>query len=258
MVDNKDLTVNFLPSPTWNRLGVNRAKIRNIPVDGWNSIPVQKEIIEKYTNISDSKIWDSFVNIQTGMGEEIDEISKISQPEKIRISADKTKSEKLFFNCKNGENAFADVELYAPENTQLTVFMTMQSAWNANGICAVRTKFKAEKGAKIRLVQLNLLSQNFRFINDVGAECEDNAAAEILQLFIGGNETYTGTKTTLLGRQSNLDLNVGYYCKDEQLLDMNYVAEHIGKKTVSSMNAGGVLRDKAHKLFRGTIDFPLG
>lgn len=258
MVDNKDLTVNFLPSPTWNRLGVNRAKIRNIPVDGWNSIPVQKEIIEKYTNISDSKIRDSFANIQTGMGEEIDEISKISQPEKIRISADKTKSEKLFFNCKNGENAFADVELYAPENTELTVFMAMQSAWNANGICAVRTKFKAEKGAKIRLVQLNLLSQNFRFINDVGAECEDNAAAEILQLFIGGNETYTGTKATLLGRQSNLDLNVGYYCKDDQLLDMNYVAEHIGKKTVSSMNAGGVLRDKAHKLFRGTIDFPLG
>ena len=150
------------------------------------------------------------------MGEEIDEISKISQPEKIRISADKTKSEKLFFNSKNGENAFADVELYAPENTELTVFMAMQSAWNANGICAVRTKFKAEKDAKIRLVQLNLLSKNFRFINDVGAECEDNATAEILQLFIGGNETYTGTKTTLLGRQSNLDLNVGYYSKDEQ------------------------------------------
>ncbi len=111
MVDNKDLTVNFLPSPTWNRLGVNQAKIRNIPVDGWNSIPVQKEIIEKYINNSDSEIWDSFANIQTGMGEEIDEISKISQSEKIRISADKTKSEKLFFNCKNGENAFADVEL---------------------------------------------------------------------------------------------------------------------------------------------------
>lgn len=142
-------------------IGSESGKIRNIPVDGWNSIPVQKEIIEKYTNISDSKIRDSFANIQTGMGEEVDEISKISQPEKIRISADKTKSEKLFFNCKNGENAFADVELYAPENTELTVFMAMQSAWNANGICAVRTKFKAEKGAKIRLVQLNLLSQKF-------------------------------------------------------------------------------------------------
>ena len=79
------------------------------------------------------------------MGEEIDEISKISQSEKIRISADKTKSEKLFFNCKNGENAFADVELYAPENTQLTVFMAMQSAWNANGICACIGFISADK-----------------------------------------------------------------------------------------------------------------
>ena len=87
MVDNKDLTVNFLPSPTWNRLGVNRAKIRNIPVDGWNSIPVQKEIIEKYINNSDSKIRDSFANIQTGMGEEIDEISKISEYRLIKQKA---------------------------------------------------------------------------------------------------------------------------------------------------------------------------
>lgn len=46
------------------------------------------------------KIRDSFANIQTGMGEEIDEISKISQSEKIRISADKTKSEKLFLIAK--------------------------------------------------------------------------------------------------------------------------------------------------------------
>ena len=87
MVDNKDLTVNFLPSPTWNRLGVNRAKIRNIPVDGWNSIPVQKEIIEKHINNSDSEIWDSFANIQTGMGEEIDEISKISEYRLIKQKA---------------------------------------------------------------------------------------------------------------------------------------------------------------------------
>ena len=122
MVDNKDLTVNFLPSPTWNRLGVNRAKIRSIPVDGWNSIPVQKEIIEKYINNSDSEIWNSFANIQTGMGEEIDEISKYHSLKKSEYRLIKQKAKSCFFNCKNGENAFADVELYAPENTELTVF----------------------------------------------------------------------------------------------------------------------------------------
>mgnify|MGYP007004998952 CR=1 FL=1 len=57
------------------------------------------------------------------MGEEIDEISKISQPEKIRITADKTKSEKaVFLIAKTVKTLFADVELYAPENTELTVF----------------------------------------------------------------------------------------------------------------------------------------
>ncbi len=76
MVDNKDLTVNFLPSPTWNRLGVNRAKIRNIPLTVGTVFLFKKEIIEKYINNSDSEIWNSFANIQTGMGEEIDEISK--------------------------------------------------------------------------------------------------------------------------------------------------------------------------------------
>lgn len=100
MVDNKDLTVNFLPSPTWNRLGVNRAKIRNIPVDGWNSIPVQKEIIEKYTNNSDSEIWDSFANIQTGMGEEIDEISKYHSLKKSEYRLIKQKAKSCFLIAK--------------------------------------------------------------------------------------------------------------------------------------------------------------
>ena len=39
---------------------------------------------------------------------------------------------------------------------------------------------------------------------------------------------------------------------------MNYVAQHIGKKTGSNMNVGGVLQDASKKVFSGTIDFPLG
>ena len=39
---------------------------------------------------------------------------------------------------------------------------------------------------------------------------------------------------------------------------MNYTAEHYGKKTESLIEAKGVLRDNASKLFRGTIDFRKG
>ena len=39
---------------------------------------------------------------------------------------------------------------------------------------------------------------------------------------------------------------------------MNYNAVHLGKRTRSIMNAGGVLDDGAEKIFRGTIDFKRG
>lgn len=39
---------------------------------------------------------------------------------------------------------------------------------------------------------------------------------------------------------------------------MNYTALHEGRRTQSGINASGVLRDKAFKLFRGTIDFRRG
>ena len=51
---------------------------------------------------------------------------------------------------------------------------------------------------------------------------------------------------------------MGYIVRGGNLLDMNYNAVHTGKKTVSGMTVNGVLRDKASKTFRGTIDFVRG
>ena len=56
--------------------------------------------------------------------------------------------------------------------------------------------------------------------------------------------------------RSNTD--TAYIVDGEGRLDMNYVALHEGKKTQSNMQAGGVLRDHAFKLYRGTIDFKWG
>ena len=39
---------------------------------------------------------------------------------------------------------------------------------------------------------------------------------------------------------------------------MNYIANHIGRKTECAIDVKGVLRDEAHKLFRGTIDLRRG
>ena len=259
MGQNKELTVNVLPAATWNRLGVNQAVIPDVPVDNWTTIPVCKEEIRENREKTENKAdWDTFADIPTGMGAAIDEIAEKTPGAGIQINGTDIESKQIQFGCLDGGQAFQDVAIYAPEGETVTVWMLVSSEKDAAGICALRTRMKAEKGATIRLVQVDLLGSKYDLLNDVGGDCAENAHIEVVQLFLGGRHVYAGCRTTLSEMAAQLDLDVGYYCRENQKLDMNYVVTHVGKRTISRMDAGGVLRDQAHKLFRGTIDFPLG
>ena len=59
-------------------------------------------------------------------------------------------------------------------------------------------------------------------------------------------------------KESSFSSNMGYLCRDDHSLDMNYVADQRGKKTDASMQFKGVLMGTASKTFRGTIDFKNG
>lgn len=65
-------------------------------------------------------------------------------------------------------------------------------------------------------------------------------------------------KANLQEKESSLGVEVGYLGRRDQIFDMNYMAEHWGKKSVSSIRGEGVLQENASKLFRGTIDFKTG
>lgn len=111
---------------------------------------------------------------------------------------------------------------------------------------------------KYNVANLHLLGDRMQLFNDIGAESGKQAQIEVVQLFLGAEKIWAGSYATLTGEKSHLQLDAGYYREKQQLLDMNYVAQHIGKKTESNMNVGGVLQDASKKVFRGTIDFPLG
>ena len=52
--------------------------------------------------------------------------------------------------------------------------------------------------------------------------------------------------------------DIAYTVGNDAVLDMNYVALHEGKKSVSEIKTDGVLHENSKKLFRGTIDFKKG
>lgn len=260
-----DMTVNSLPSRTWNWLKMNESKLKDIETGDTCEIEKVNGASENITgsSVEAAEKKADFSDILTGIGRDMDLLGEKSGSVPIVIESSRaeavSKPVRLHFSCKDGKKSFQKVEISAKEGEEVNVFMDYTSPEKtAAGLAAIQTKLHIEKGGKVRLVQVQLLGNGYTLLNDIGAECEEGARFESLQLFLGGEKTYSGCLADLKGRESCFKADIGYQGKGCQRYDMNYVAVHKGKKTVSEMNADGILDDQAFKLFRGTIDFKNG
>ncbi|MCC8024616.1 MAG: SufD family Fe-S cluster assembly protein [Clostridium sp.] len=246
-----DLTVNRLPVKTWNRLNMNEAGLKQIEAGEAPSVITE--------GFAEPETWNgAFPAIATGMGRDMDRLAEEAGTPAIRIISGPSGKEGralLHFACGSGARSFQPVEILIRENETLTVIMDYTSAGDAAGMAAVQTRFKAERNARLRLIQLQFLGRDYTLLNDIGGSCGEGASAEVIQMFLGGAETYSGCQADLAGKESVFSADIGYLGKGGRRFDMNYVAEHRGEKSRSRIEAGGVLRNRDFKLFRGTINF---
>ena len=258
-----NMTINRLPSKTWNWLRMNETQLERIEIPAAGEAKVT--LPEKITTAENegSKPWNAdFAGIASGMGEDMDGLLAAAgvKAKHYEVPADVTEVQPLLLDYAYAQNSLqaGAVAVKAGKNSEITVIEDFASDREASGQAAVSTRLYLEEGAKLRLIQVQRLGSDFTFMNDIGALCEEKASLEVIQLILGGKNTYLGCKTTLQGRESSLNADTAYIVGGDGRLDMNYVAVHEGKKTQSNMQAGGVLRDHAFKLYRGTIDFKWG
>ena len=260
-----DMLVNRLPAPTWNRLKLNHKLIKNLqvagscqPVVGLQGPVCLKQAEEGCCHGPETTcgVHSRVEKMATGMGQELDQVEMGG---KLRLVASEGVS-RATITCKylDGQQTADQIEIIAKDGAEITVIMTYISTASAQGTSLIRTKVLAGAGAKVNLVQVQLLGKGFRHLNDVGAELAEDADFDILQLQLGGAEIYNGVRTELVGRTSNFDAAIGYFGRSGQKLDMNFIANHYGKQTTCTMTADGVLQEKAEKTYRGTIDFKTG
>lgn len=258
-----NMTINRLPAKTWNWLRMNETQLEKIEVPTAGGVKVS--LPEKITTAENegSQPWNAdFTGIPSGMGEDMDGLLTAAgvKAQHYEVSEETTEAQPLLLDYTYVQNSLqaGAVAVRARKNSEITVIQDFASDREAAGQAAVSTRLHLEEGAKIRLIQIQRLGNGFTFMNDIGALCEEKASLEVIQLILGGKNTYLGCKTTLQGRESSLNADTAYIVGGDGRLDMNYVAVHEGKKTQSNMQAGGVLRDHAFKLYRGTIDFKWG
>ena len=256
-----DMKVNPLPARTWNWLHMNESDLQEAAITEQGNVSVEKPESVEFVTEKKSRLAD-IAEIKTGMGKEMDAFAEAGNVAVQVFTTREGKKEeqplRLAFSYPDKSRTMNRLEFRLRKGSELTVVMDFTSEKNSEGCGAVQTKVYAEEGAVLHLIQVQRLGEKVTLLDDFGAECKKEAEIKTIQLILGGKDTYLGNHTALQGEKSSLESEIGYLTGKESRLDMNLVAVHTGKKTVSQMDATGVLRQKAKKIFRGTIDFRKG
>jgi len=253
------LRVNPLPSPTWRWLKLNDA-VTEVDFTKYVALQTTDGHLELSENLHEhTKRLEEYDEYEDGLGEVTRKILKDAEVLPDCFELEKAhQAEAKFQMTFQGENSLLTEELdfLAKEDSDLTIYMDFAS--KGKGQALLSTKIKVEKNARVRLVQIHRIGEDFQFFNNVSTRVEDFGNFELIHIFLTGNKVYIGACTELFGKESNLKIDTGYQVKGSDLLDINYVARHKGYKTNSEITVNGVLKDQAKKTFRGTIDFIYG
>lgn len=154
----------------------------------------------------------------------------------------------------DGASAERRIEIRAAEGQTVTVVETIR----AEADLLVRTTIDAELGAQVRLVQIQRTGRDSRLRLETRGQCAENARIALTQILLGQGDVYSDGDLALNGDGAGLKAEIGYLGQRRQTVDMNLVVTHRGRRTTSEIHAAGALKDRAHKCFRGTIDFKRG
>ena len=252
-----NMTINRLPVPTWNHLKMNQADLSGI-----TSVKEGNLTVVKPENVAEMKASKPvYLDLATGSGRDVDKLIHDAEVPCHRYSVKKgertAEPVRLSFRYEKDSQDMSSVELTAEDNGYLWVIEDF-SGMDASGFAGIQTKIRAGRGAVVRLVQIHKLGDDLTFLNDVGGTFDESAKFELIQIVLAGGKIYLGAQADLNGKAAELELDSAYMVEKDHLLDINYAVNHIGRKTVSNINANGTIADTAKKIFRGTIDLRNG
>ena len=254
------LKLNETPVRTARNFNINNIKLENI------NIP---EKIEKFSNINiinnNSKVEiDSIIdnsNIVYGLNEFFSNQVEKDSNQKIRLNINSkiNKETRIEYKFDKENNTLIDnIQIIANENTKSTIiikyFMEEDLEIFHNGIINVIAK----NGAELDIVIINLTtikSNNFIAIQNT---LKENSKINYCIIDLGGKNSITNYYSKLEGKLAINNVNTIYLGKENQLFDLNYIAELNGEKTNINIEVQGALKDNAKKHFKGTIDFKKG
>lgn len=153
-----------------------------------------------------------------------------------------------------GEASGASIDIVAAPNSTFSIALSLDSAADAPAFMGSTMRVFAGAGARVDITVYLTASDAVTCVEDSGFVLDEGARVNVRHVVLGGGFTATGLAADLRGDRSRIDVDTSYLASGTQQRDFNYIIRHRGRKTISNMDANGVLTGTSKKCLRGTID----
>ena len=177
----------------------------------------------------------------------------------IKIKETKTGSIYLEFNL-NEENStlVENIEIEANTKSKTTIYIKYMSddkfECYHNGIIRVNAK----SDSKTNVVIVNMLNNKSNNLLSIENNLEENSRVNYTIVDFGGKTSITNYYSNIKENGAKANINTIYLGTENQVFDINYIAELYGQNSETNIEVQGALKDEAKKNFKGTIDFKKG
>lgn len=153
-----------------------------------------------------------------------------------------------------GEASGASIDIVAAPNSTFSIALSLDSDADAPAFMGSTMRVFAGAGARVDITVYLTASDAVTCVEDSGFVLDEGARVNVRHVVLGGGFTASGLAADLRGDRSRIDVDTSYLASGTQQRDFNYIIRHRGRKTVSNMDANGVLTGTSKKCLRGTID----
>lgn len=182
-----------------------------------------------------------------------------SKIEYIKIDKDMNINNPMIYEIiaakDNTENS---IVIEAEENSKSEIIIIYRSEENYEFAYKAKCAIKAAKNSIVKVIKINLMSNNVQFEDLNESFIEDEARLTFSVIDLGGKTSSIKYSGNLEGLKSGNEIKSIYIGTADKKLNNEYECIHKGSNSLSDISVKGALSDSAVKKFKGTIDFRRG
>ncbi|NLK21233.1 MAG: Fe-S cluster assembly protein SufD [Epulopiscium sp.] len=165
---------------------------------------------------------------------------------------------RLEYELDNENNLVVDKNIIiAGKDSKLTIIIDYSTLDYTKTLHNGITKIFAKEGSDITLIKIQRMNdKSYHFDSNI-AYIDYGARVNYIQVEIGSKKAVTNY-TNNLKDNGEAYIDSIYLGDGKREIDLNYLMNHRGKRSISNIQTRGALKDRAKKVFKGTIDFETG